>query len=68
MALAGCRAFRFAPYPPLPPKLQGALAAAALRADVNMWDQVNDGPEMNERRTYARLSADHVPNVAGGRL
>jgi len=68
MALAGCCAFRFAPYPPLPPKLEGALAAAALRADVNMWDQVNDGPEMNERRTYTRLSADHVPNVAGGRL
>ena len=68
MALAGCRAFRFAPYPPLPPKLQGALAAAALRADVNMWDQVNGGPEMNERHTHSRLSVDHLYHVAGGRL
>ena len=67
-ALTGCRAFRFAPYPPLPPKLEGALAAAALRADVNMWDQVNGGPEMNQRHTHSRLSVDHLYHVAGGRL
>ncbi|EOD31112.1 hypothetical protein EMIHUDRAFT_449669 [Emiliania huxleyi CCMP1516] len=40
--LRGCDALSFAPYPPLPPSLPGALEAAGLRADANLWDRVDD--------------------------
>jgi len=40
--IENCEGFRFAPYPPLPPALSGALAAAGLKAESNLWDQVDD--------------------------
>uniref|UniRef100_A0A7S4FA02 C-CAP/cofactor C-like domain-containing protein n=1 Tax=Chrysotila carterae TaxID=13221 RepID=A0A7S4FA02_CHRCT len=40
--LEHCREFRFAPYPALPPAHAGALAAAGLKPEHNMWDQAND--------------------------
>jgi len=40
--IEGCDALSFAPYPPLPPSLPGALEAAGLRADANLWDRVDD--------------------------
>jgi hypothetical protein len=36
--IENCDGLSFAPYPPLP----GALEAAGLRADANLWDRVDD--------------------------
>ena len=40
--IENCDGFRFAPYPSLPPALRGALSAAGLQADANLWDKVDD--------------------------
>lgn len=38
--MESCAAVRFAPYPRLPPPLAGALGAAGLRPEANLWDRV----------------------------
>ena len=37
-----CFSLRIAPYPELPPPLDGAIAAAGLRAELNQWNLVDD--------------------------
>jgi len=50
-----CKALRFAPYPQLPPRLDGAFAAASLKPEQNQWELVDD---------FDWLKADHSPNWA----
>jgi hypothetical protein len=53
--LEHCTALRFAPYPSLPTKLEGAFATAGLTKEQNEWQLVDD---------FDWLKATHSPNWA----